>query len=74
MKHYTAEEKTESGRTRKSLLADIQDAPEAALPRRETIVEWLNGLPAPLRSARLRHGADGKRMTWPRWEKISALT
>jgi FAD/FMN-containing dehydrogenase len=41
MKHSTAEEKPNQTHAR-SLLADIQGAPETFLPRRETIVDWLN--------------------------------
>ena len=41
MKHYTAEEKPIQTHAR-SLLADIQGAPETFLPRREPIVDWLN--------------------------------
>jgi hypothetical protein len=42
MKHYTAEEKSNQAQAR-SLLAAIQAAPDTLLPRRETIVEWLDG-------------------------------
>ena len=41
MKHATAEEKPNQIHAR-SLLADIQGSPDTALPRRETIVDWLN--------------------------------
>jgi hypothetical protein len=42
MKHHTAEETTNQVHA-KSLLADIQGAPDTVLPRREAITEWLNG-------------------------------
>ena len=42
MKHYTAEVKSNQTHA-KSLLAGIQGAPETYLPRREIIVDWLNG-------------------------------
>jgi hypothetical protein len=41
MKNHTAEEKTNQ-LLAKSLLADIQGAPTAFLPRRDTLVDWLN--------------------------------
>ena len=42
MKHHTTEDKNHQTHAR-SLLADIEGAPGTILPRRETIVEWLNG-------------------------------
>ena len=42
MKHYTAGEKPNQTHAR-SLLAGIEGAPETYLPRREIIVDWLNG-------------------------------
>ena len=41
MKNYTADEKGAQTHA-KALLADIQGAPSAFLPRRETLVDWLN--------------------------------
>jgi hypothetical protein len=41
MKHYTADEKGTQTHA-KALLADIQGAPSTFLPRRETLVDWLN--------------------------------
>jgi hypothetical protein len=41
MKHYTADEKGIQAHA-KALLADIQGAPSTFLPRRETLVDWLN--------------------------------
>lgn len=41
MKPNNAEEKTHQTQAR-ALLADIQDAPETIIPRREAIVDWLN--------------------------------
>jgi len=42
MKHYSAGEKSNQLHA-KSLLADIQGAPDTVLPRREALVEWLTG-------------------------------
>ena len=42
MKNHIADGNTNQAHA-KSLLADIQGAPETYLPRREVIVEWLNG-------------------------------
>jgi hypothetical protein len=40
MKHFTPDEKENQAQA-KALLADIQGSPAVALPRRETIVDWL---------------------------------
>ena len=43
MKHHTPDEESNQVHAR-SLLADIQGAPQTALPRREALVDWLNAL------------------------------
>ena len=41
MKNHTAGEQSNQVHAR-ALLADIQGAPQTSLPRRETLVDWLN--------------------------------
>ena len=44
--HHKSTQSTTDGKTKqaqaRALLADIQEAPDTAIPRRDTIVAWLN--------------------------------